>query len=76
MNGGRTGPPVHRTLIGIGDWPIPHPKLATELERIAAANAILDEERENNFLGLLCGADDEFDSLAEIASVLKTTTSD
>ena len=46
-------------------------KLATELERIAAANAILDEEREKNLLGLLGGYHDASDSLAEIAKVLK-----
>ena len=46
-------------------------KLAAELERIAAANAILDEEREKNLLGLLGGEGDASESLAEIAKALK-----
>jgi hypothetical protein len=43
--------------------------LAGDLERIAAANAILDEHRERNLLGMLSGGSDGSDSLAEIAKV-------
>ena len=43
-------------------------ELAGELERIAAAHAILDEVREKNLLGLLAGSDST-DSLAQIARV-------
>ncbi len=45
-------------------------ELAGELERIAAAHAILDEIREKNLLGLLAGGDST-DSLAQIARVLE-----
>ena len=45
-------------------------ELAGELERIAAAHAILDEVREKNLLGLLEGGDST-DSLAQIARVLE-----
>jgi hypothetical protein len=45
-------------------------ELAGELERIAAAHAILDEVREKNLLGLLAGSDST-DSLAQIARVLE-----
>jgi hypothetical protein len=47
-------------------------KLAGEMERIAAAHAVLDEEREKNLLGLLGGATDPAESLAEIAKVLSS----
>jgi hypothetical protein len=47
-------------------------KLASEMERIAAAHAILDEEREKNLLGMLGGATDPAESLAEIAKVLSS----
>ena len=45
-------------------------ELAGDLERIAAAHAILDEVREKNLLGLLAGGDST-DSLAQIARVLE-----
>jgi hypothetical protein len=41
---------------------------------IAAAHAILDEEREKNLLGLLSGTTDPAESLAEIAKVLSSAT--
>jgi len=46
--------------------------LAGEMERIAAAHAVLDEEREKNLLGLLGAATDPAQSLAEIAKVLSS----
>lgn len=49
-------------------------KLATELERIAAAHAIIDEERDKNLFGLLSGAVDPAESLAEIAKALEPTS--
>lgn len=49
-------------------------KLASEMERIAAAHAVLDEEREKNLLGLLSGNTDTASSLAEIAKVLGEAT--
>jgi hypothetical protein len=49
-------------------------KLASEMERIAAAHAILDEEREKHLLGLLEGASNPTESLAEIARVLSSAT--
>lgn len=45
-------------------------KLANEMERIAAAHAILDEEREKSLLGFISGADDPVKSLEEIAKAL------
>lgn len=50
-------------------------KLATEMERIAAAHAILDEEREKTLLGVLGGSADPMESLAEIAKALSSATS-
>lgn len=50
-------------------------KLGAEMERIAAAHAVLDEEREKNLLGLLGGVTDPAESLAEIAKVLSGETS-
>lgn len=50
-------------------------KLATEMERIAAAHATLDEEREKTLLGFLGGAADPMESLAEIAKALSLATS-
>lgn len=50
-------------------------KLAGEMEKIAAAHAILDEEREKNLLGLLGGSSDPAESLAEIAKVLARASS-
>jgi len=47
-------------------------KLADEMERIAAAHAVLDEERERNLLGVLGGNASTADSLAEIAKVLSS----
>jgi len=49
-------------------------KLASEMERIAAAHAILDDEREKTLLGVLGAARDPADSLAEIAKVLSEAT--
>jgi hypothetical protein len=49
-------------------------KLAGEMERIAAAHAILDEEREKNLLGILGAVTDPAQSLAEIAKVLSSGT--
>lgn len=49
-------------------------KLASEMERIASAHAILEEEREKNLLGLLSGATNPADSLAEIAKFLSSAT--
>jgi hypothetical protein len=49
-------------------------KLASEMERIAAAHAVLDEEREKNLLGVLGGNTSTADSLAEIAKVLSSAT--
>lgn len=49
-------------------------KLASEMERIAAAHAVLDEEREKNLLGLISGNTDTASSLAEIAKVLGEAT--
>ena len=51
-------------------------KLAGEMEKIAAAHAILDEEREKNLLGLLGGSSNPSESLAEIAKVLAGASSD
>ena len=45
-------------------------RLASELEKIAAANAILDEERDKNLLGLLSGGGNAAESLAQIANAL------
>lgn len=42
-------------------------KLASDLERIAAANLVLDEERDRHLLGLLGGATNSAESLAQIA---------
>jgi len=42
-------------------------KLASDLERIAAANLVLDEERDKHLLGLLGGATNSAESLAQIA---------
>jgi len=42
-------------------------KLASDLERIAAANLVLDEERDKHLLGLLGGATNSDESLAQIA---------
>ncbi len=50
-------------------------KLAGEMEKIAAAHAILDEEREKNLLGLLGGSSNPSESLAEIAKVLAGASS-
>ncbi len=47
-------------------------RLAGELEKIAAANAILDEERDKNLLGLLGGEGNAAHSLAQIANVLNS----
>ena len=47
-------------------------RLAGELEMIAAANAILDEERDKNLLGLLGGEGNAAHSLAQIANVLNS----
>lgn len=47
-------------------------KLANEMERIAAAHAVLDEEREKNLLGVLGGGTSTADRLAEIARVLSS----
>ncbi|BEV43895.1 hypothetical protein [Afipia carboxidovorans] len=44
--------------------------LARDMERIAAAHAVLDEEREKNLLGLISGDADHEKNLAEIAKVL------
>jgi 4-hydroxy-3-methylbut-2-enyl diphosphate reductase IspH len=50
--------------------------LASEMEKIAAAHAILDEEREKNLLGVLGGntSTNTTDRLAEIAKVLSSAT--
>lgn len=50
-------------------------KFASEMERIASAHALLDEEREKTLLGVLGGGSDPADSLAEIAKVLSGATS-
>jgi hypothetical protein len=44
-----------------------HRKLASDLERIAAANLVLDEEREKYFARLLGGATSSAESLVQIA---------
>lgn len=45
-------------------------KLAKDMERIAAAHAVLDEEREKSLLGLITGSDSHEESLSEIAKAL------
>lgn len=46
-------------------------KLACDLERIAAANLVLDEERDKHLLGLLGGTSDPSESLAQIAKAVR-----
>lgn len=48
-------------------------KLTSGLERIAAASLVLDEERDKHLLGLLGGATNSAESLAQIAKAADST---
>jgi len=47
-------------------------KLAADLETIAAANAVLDEERDKHLLGMVGGGGDAAHSVATIAKAYKS----
>ncbi|MGX9394099.1 hypothetical protein ACWX0K_24055 (plasmid) [Nitrobacteraceae bacterium UC4446_H13] len=64
--------PKRKILSALADT---YRKLAGEMERIASAHAILEEEREKQLLGIIGGATDTGENLTKIAELLSAAAS-